>query len=81
MLTLCQVMYQTICMQSCQYIVVMGSTAEHQADGRIVIIIMYGINAIELLLAHTTHVHTSIDNIGSHIYITYLQEKYLTVFI
>ena len=47
-------------MQSCQYIVVMGSTAEHQAEGRIVIIIIYGINAIELLLAHTTHVHTSI---------------------
>ena len=47
-------------MQSCQYIVVMGSTAEHQAEDRIVIIIIYGINAIELLLAHTTHVHTSI---------------------
>ena len=47
-------------MQSCQYIVVMGSTAEHQAEGRIVIIIIYGIKAIELLLAHTTHVHTSI---------------------
>ena len=47
-------------MQSCQYIVVIGSTAVHQAEGRIVINIIYGINAIELLLAHTTHVHTSI---------------------
>ena len=38
----------------------MGSTAEDQAEGRIVIIIIYGINAIEFLLAHTIHVHTSI---------------------
>ena len=38
----------------------MGSTAEHQAESRIVIIIIYGMNAIELLLAHKTHVHTSI---------------------
>ena len=48
------------CLQSYQDRVVMGSTAEHQAEGRIVIIIIYGMNAIELLLAHKTHAHTSI---------------------
>ena len=61
-------------MQSYQDRVVMVSTAEHQAEGKIVIIIIYGMNAIELLLAHNTC--TYIDSISSNIYITYL-----TVFI
>ena len=47
-------------MQSCQDRVVMGLKAEHQAEGRIVIIIYYGMNAIKLLSAHKTHVRPSI---------------------